>query len=194
MCEILYYMEWNVKKNVLCTKELWVVCVAGWVYYQGVICSYLSSLHSIRVQHLSPGLLYLLGLNSELKFNDLPFIRSSNHQLLWLVIMRQSVLWQHFFSCNNTLSCSVKSSLISVSGRQRVANYQETIWSPPDEHEDGKQDTLLRSFLTVSALWWNMESWRLYYAGILDRLPNLSRWLWEYKTPSQLPAEITQSA
>lgn len=32
------------------------------------------------------------------------------------------------------------------------------------------------------------------FLGILDKLQNLSRWLWEYKTPSQLPAEITQSA
>lgn len=29
---------------------------------------------------------------------------------------------------------------------------------------------------------------------MLDKLQNLSRWLWENKAPSQLPAEITQSA
>lgn len=34
----------------------------------------------------------------------------------------------------------------------------------------------------------------LLFKGILDKLQNLSRWLWENKAPSQLPAEITQSA
>lgn len=29
---------------------------------------------------------------------------------------------------------------------------------------------------------------------MLDKLQNLSRWLWENTAPSQLPAEITQSA
>lgn len=42
-----------------------------------------------------------------------------------------------------------------------------------------------------------MEQWHSfsdYFKGILDKLHNLSRWLWENKAPSQLPAEITQSA